>query len=217
MLRAPYDGPVFDVQVVLDAAHASESEAVASATSLLAQVARIEVVGASAAVGARLDAELQCCTVTDSVTLDGRPLLLAPAGAAFVSGAVQRLGARSTVPGRIVTRVLVASVPVEASVAWWDGAWLQEQGLDAQVLLCGGLDLDRSLLPHDSGQARAWVLADEIGIEPACDVGEDARSWAHRRGRRWGRGRQWYAVTRARMGAARRRRRLSRQRRRHRG
>jgi len=177
------------VLAVVDPAGASAAELDATRASLRGQVAAVHVLGEG------------------SASLDGvAAVLVLPAGIVLARGALARLARHAAMPGRQVTRVFLPGL--DRPVALWRLELVRRAGLSLEQLARGGTELERPLLDPADGRARAWVPADEIGVERAEKA---SRTWPWVAGLRLGAAAR-VAGVRSRLGQLKRARALEAQR-----
>lgn len=211
-------GVQVDVSVVVDASGAVGDQLMACVSTLVAEAGSVTVQHAALRDQMMLierfgtlvrvaDAEVAAAMPTAAVGA----ILTTTAQVAFADGSLSRLADNAAAPGRIVTRVLVSGAG-DVPIAWWSAAWAADHGLTPLDLAGADLAFDRTHLPHDSPQARAWVRGDDLGVVPVENIGTDVMAWARAEGRRLDRY-EHVAALRSRAGAVKRRWMLRRQRR----
>lgn len=192
------------VQVLLDCRGATPEELAATAATLLAEVAVVEVVQAEGGTLAALtdrfgDRVRRARTLRRDV-----PVLVAPRGALFARGSVRRVLADVARPGRCLTCVLVPGAQQLTRVTCWAPAWLADYRGTVEELVGADLAFDRRVLPPRSPAARAWLRADVVGVASTSDVQGDVGRWARRAGVGL-RGRHLVSSVRSPLGVVRRR------------
>jgi hypothetical protein len=123
----------------------------------------------------------------------------------FASGAVRRMVRHTSVPGRSVTRVLVAGLGDTEYPACWSASWLRLYQGSLLSLVDADLSFDRAHLSARSPKARSWLTAERVGLALVGDQPESLTRWARRTGWSLDAQQAWASIVRGPAGEARRR------------
>jgi hypothetical protein len=197
--------PVSEVQVVLDGRGVEERVLAASVTSLLRDVGQVELAHLEPEAMNALRARFAGGVAEAGSLRPGVPLLVSPGRVAFASGAVRRMVRHTSVPGRSVTRVLVAGLGDTEYPACWSASWLRLYQGSLLSLVDADLSFDRAHLSARSPKARSWLTAERVGLALVGDQPESLTRWARRTGWSLDAQQAWASIVRGPAGEARRR------------